>query len=357
MNLDDCNWKNYTIRDLFITKNNLGQQVPTGTYIQKKDLKPGTMPRITVTSQNNGIDGYYEYNDKMQISRNFISVSFLSTTFYHPYEASLDMKVHSLQLKDRPLNRFIAHFIISSLKESIADSSYGNQLSSTDIVRKTILLPAKDDGTPDYDFMEKYSQQLERNNRRHYREYAERQIAKLRENSYEGGQTHEWKAFSIKDLFTTERPNARNKDDYAPGDIPFVASGAENNGVMKHCSPKDEEKPDEGNCITVSPVDGTAFYQPTAFLGRGGAGSSIVILRSASLNKYNGVYLARCISNTCQRKYSYGRMGSQERVREEKIMLPTKNGEPDFEYMSDYAKSLMTNMYEKYVAYDNSLAS
>lgn len=187
MDLDGCNWKNYTIRDLFITKNDLGQQVPTGTYIQKKDLKAGTMPRITVTSQNNGIDGYYEHNDRMQVAKNFISVSFLSTTFYHPYEASLDMKVHALQLKDRPLNRFIAHFIISSLKESIADSSYGNQLSSTDIVRKTILLPSREDGSPDYEFMEKYMRQLERSSRDHYRQFAERQIAKLQESAYEGG--------------------------------------------------------------------------------------------------------------------------------------------------------------------------
>lgn len=356
MNLDDCNWKNYTIRDLFITKNNLGQQVPTGTYIQKKDLKPGTMPRITVTSQNNGIDGYYEYNDKMQVSRNFISVSFLSTTFYHPYEASLDMKVHSLQLKDRPLNRFIAHFIISSLKESIADSSYGNQLSSTDIVRKTILLPAKDDGTPDYDFMEKYSQQLERDNRRHYREYAERQIAKLRENSYEGGQTHEWEAFFIADIFNIHASKSSiDKKNLVYGDgatIPYVTRSDSNNGIQFYVS--EQPKPiDYGNVITVGLDTQTVFYQPKPFY----TGQNIQVFENKHIDEYSAMFLIPVIKIQMQ-KFNWGGNGATlGRLKRTKIMLPTKNGEPDFEYMSDYAKSLMANMYEKYIAYDNSLAS
>ena len=37
----------------------------------------------------------------------FISVSFLGTVFYHPYKASLDMKVHSLKLKSKELNEYI----------------------------------------------------------------------------------------------------------------------------------------------------------------------------------------------------------------------------------------------------------
>lgn len=349
MNLDDCNWKNYTIRDLFITKNNLGQQVPTGTYIQKKDLKPGTMPRITVTSQNNGIDGYYEYNDRMQVSRNFISVSFLSTTFYHPYEASLDMKVHSLQLKDRPLNRFIAHFIISSLKESIADSSYGNQLSSTDIVRKTILLPAKDDGTPDYDFMEKYSQQLERDNRRRYREYAERQIAKLRENSYEGGQTHEWCEYTYSQLFKNYHGKRLNKEVRKPGATPMLTASENDQGVSAYIS--NPEMPKHSNCITID-MFGHPFYHPYEVTGD----DNIYFFINDNIDNYAKFFIAACMGkNSCN--FSYGKQFRQRNADEGRIMLPTKNGEPDFEYMSDYAKSLMANMYEKYIAYDNSLVS
>lgn len=67
-----------------------------------------------------------------------------------------------------------------------------------------------------------------------------------------------------------------------------------------------EEVLDEGNCITISPIDGSAFYQETAFLGRGGAGSSILILYNSSMNKYSGLFIARMLTQTCS-KYSYGK--------------------------------------------------
>lgn len=105
-----------------------------------------------------------------------------------------------------------------------------------------------------------------------------------------------WEQFHIGDIFSVERPSARNKDNYEDGDVPFVASGAINNGVMKCCKPKDDEKLDKRECITVSPVDGSTFYQEYDFLGRGGAGSSVLLLRSAYNELLSGQFIARMIS-------------------------------------------------------------
>ena len=63
-----------------------------------------------------------------------------------------------------------------------------------------------------------------------------------------------WEQFHIGDVFSVERPVARNKDNYEHGDVPFVASGAANNGVLKCCRPKNDETLDKRNCITVSPA-------------------------------------------------------------------------------------------------------
>ena len=51
----------------------------------------------------------------------------------------------------------------------------------------------------------------------------------------------EWREFRIGNLFEVSRPSARNKDSYELGDIPFVASGSMNNGVMKFCTPLEGE--------------------------------------------------------------------------------------------------------------------
>lgn len=159
----------------------------------------------------------------------------------------------------------------------------------------------------------------------------------------------EWGIFLVGDLFSVKRPPARNKDNYEDGCVPFVASGSVNNGVMKCCKPHEDESLDDGNCITVSPVDGSSFYQPFPFLGRGGAGSSVLLLYADGLNLYRGQFIARMISNTCSAKYTYGHMGNKDNIKRERIMLPvTDDGEPDYQFMEDYVRELMIAKRKQY---------
>ena len=152
--------------------------------------------------------------------------------------------------------------------------------------------------------------------------------------------TKQWKEFVIKDLFTVKRPSARSQANYEDGDVPFVASGNFNNGVIKYLQPKENEILDSGNCITVSPIDGSSFYQEDDFLGRGGAGSSIILLYNPNLNLYNGYFIATVIRTVC-RKYAYSDMANKDTIGAEKIKLPVdETGNPDFSYMESYMKNL-----------------
>ena len=152
--------------------------------------------------------------------------------------------------------------------------------------------------------------------------------------------TKQWKEFVIKDLFTVKRPSARSQANYEDGNVPFVASGNFNNGVLKYLQPKENEILDSGNCITVSPIDGSSFYQEDDFLGRGGAGSSIILLYNPNLNLYNGYFIATVIRTVC-RKYAYSDMANKDPIGAEKIKLPVdETGNPDFSYMESYMKNL-----------------
>lgn len=152
--------------------------------------------------------------------------------------------------------------------------------------------------------------------------------------------TKQWKEFVIKDLFTVTRPSARSQANYEDGNVPFVASGNFNNGVLKYLQPKENEILDSGNCITVSPIDGSSFYQEDDFLGRGGAGSSIILLYNPNLNLYNGYFIATVIRTIC-RKYAYCDMANKDTIGAEKIKLPVdETGNPDFSYMESYMKNL-----------------
>lgn len=153
-------------------------------------------------------------------------------------------------------------------------------------------------------------------------------------------ETKQWKEFVIKDLFTVTRPSARSQANYEDGNVPFVASGNFNNGVLKYLQPKENEILDSGNCITVSPIDGSSFYQEDDFLGRGGAGSSIILLYNPNLNLYNGYFIATVIRTVC-RKYAYCDMANKDTIGAEKIKLPVdETGNPDFSYMESYMKNL-----------------
>ena len=159
--------------------------------------------------------------------------------------------------------------------------------------------------------------------------------------------TKNWVEYQIDSLFSVTRPDARVATQYDDGKVPFIASGNYNNGVEKYVKPRsDSESKDKGNCITVSPVDGSTFYQEFDFLGRGGAGSSIIILRNENLNKFNALFLCAVIRKIAT-KYNYSNMCSAEKLKKEIINIPSINQtSPDWKFMEKFMKDRY-NLYTK----------
>jgi hypothetical protein len=163
--LSEKEWKEFKIDNIF--------SVTTGSLVPKETLKKGKIARLTATDNNNGIFDFYEkaeHKNYREIS-NFISVSFLGSVFYHPYSASLDMKIHAVQIPTLKLNKYIAEFLVFCFKRMASSFSYGDQLSSTDLPKKKILLHINSEGKPDYAFMENYMKHLEREKLKAYLRY------------------------------------------------------------------------------------------------------------------------------------------------------------------------------------------
>ena len=146
--IDTKTWKEFKIGDLFETNN---EKAYTGASVKRENLIPGETPRVTVSNINNGITGYYEDIEDIEdtnyrVYNNFISVSFLGTVFYHPYSASVDMKVHVLPklTNGRELTTGIGLFLVSAIKASIKRYTYANQISSKVIYDTYIKLPVTD---------------------------------------------------------------------------------------------------------------------------------------------------------------------------------------------------------------------
>jgi type I restriction-modification system DNA methylase subunit len=147
-----------------------------------------------------------------------------------------------------------------------------------------------------------------------------------------------WKKFSIcgeDGIFNLIQPKARKLTEYLnDGEVPFVASGAFNNGIEKYV--ETEEELDKGNCITVSAIGGFSFYQERDFIGRGGAGSAIKILYSDKLNEQNALFICTVLQKTLS-KYDYTTMLSGDKLKKEYIYLPvTQDNKIDWVFMKDY---------------------
>ncbi len=156
--IDVSDWKPYIIADIF--------EVGTGASIKKSELTAGDIPRITVTTSDNGILGRYAYieSPNYRMFENFISYSFLGTCFYHPYKASVDMKVHTLKPKGIALTPYIGLFLVAVLRKSY-NPDYNNQISKDILNGQKIYLPAITDSLPNWELMANYIQQLPLSNR------------------------------------------------------------------------------------------------------------------------------------------------------------------------------------------------
>lgn len=145
-----------------------------------------------------------------------------------------------------------------------------------------------------------------------------------------------WKSFNLNSIFNIKGSATTSKlelEEYGKGKFPYVTTQAENNGVENSFNYFTEE----GNILTVdSAVIGFCSYQPYNF-----SASDHVekLIPKFKINKYIAMFLVTII-NSEQYRYNYGRKCSQDRMKQRSVMLPTKNNQPDWQFMEDYIKSL-----------------
>lgn len=285
-------WHDFFIGDLFDT-------FLSSDDMQPKNIIEGETPLISSGKGNNGIVAYIDDSNAKKWPGNTITVDMFGKAFYQekPYHCVSHGRVNILIPKFK-INAYELQFI-ATIIEKIASGKYEfkEMCTGKKLLKDKIKLPVDKTGNPDFLYMESYMKNLEL---AVSSSLIDLQSAK-KFNVLRGIDTTNWKEFIIKDLFKIKRPIARSQANYDEGNIPFVASGNFNNGVLKYLTPKKDEILDAGNCITVSPIDGSCFYQENDFLGRGGAGSSIILLYNPRLNLYNGYFIATVIRAVCKK--------------------------------------------------------
>ncbi|OMP27750.1 restriction endonuclease subunit S [Bacillus sp. I-2] len=152
MSLVDKQWKEFLYTDIF--------DVKKGKRVVKNNLKSGDTPFIASIDSNNGIREYCDLPPLYE--GNVITVNYngsVGEAFYQPspFWASDDVNVLIPKFE---LNPYIAMFIITIIKQEKYRFNYGRKWHKERMEVSKMKLPVKGNGTPDWEYMERYIKSL-----------------------------------------------------------------------------------------------------------------------------------------------------------------------------------------------------
>ncbi|GAB6168826.1 hypothetical protein JCM1393_12860 [Clostridium carnis] len=341
MNLNDKEWKQFCIADLFNVE--IGKNVDGN----KVDKSSGKRAYITRKESNNGLDGFID-NDKAKLNIKFPVITIGNETakpFVQVFPFYTGTKVNILE----PIESVSAsalQFIAISLQQHKNKYNYSYTINSTRLKKQIILLPITKDGKPDYLYMEEVVNSYMDRGRNNYKGYAKKMISKLSVSEIPKLHDKEWKEFNLTKLFTSiQRGKRLTKANHIVGRIPYVSSSAMNNGVDNYISNTKKVRK-FSNCLSIanSGSVGSSFYHPYEFI----ASDHITHLKNENMNMFVYIFLAT-MTNRFKEKYNFNREINDKRICREKIMLPINSeGEPDYIYMEQYIKNIMISKYKQY---------
>jgi len=149
-----------------------------------------------------------------------------------------------------------------------------------------------------------------------------------------------WEWFEIKSIFKLEKCKCYNATELLDNgnDIYYIGAKKNDNGIMQFVKYV-EELISKYNCITFigdgQGSVGYTTYQPIDFIGS----TTLTCGYNYKLNKYSALFLVTVLDLE-RFRYSFGRKYGKAQLLKTKIKLPSKDGQPDWEFMESYIKSL-----------------
>lgn len=147
--------------------------------------------------------------------------------------------------------------------------------------------------------------------------------------------TNTWKSFLLYKYFDIVPGKYHYQDEYDVGETPYVSASNTNNGVGSFINlPPDFE----GNCIVTGKIGCTAFYQSKPFCATSDVN---VFIPKFEMNELVATFIVAVINFDENYRWNYGRQCRVGDSKEISIRLPAAaDGEPDWEFMETYMKSL-----------------
>ena len=293
--------------------------------IQKRDFEPNEPFTITAT-----VIGNYKYV-KYQIE---------------PYYCSQNINKLTPKSIIEKWNEKIAYYLIVSLQKfvSLYDGQQGGY-KLEDIKNHKIKLPTQQ-GKIDFEFMESFIAELEAERIKKLEDYLiangfdnytltakEKQILKDFKNQ-------KFREFNVIDIFEIENS----------GKTPYLCASTENNAISSYIS-YNEKYLDKGNCVFIGGKTFVVTYQEKDFYSNDS--HNLALYFKNNITKLNQLFLVTCINKSLGHKYSWGNSISKAKIQSDKVSLPIKENQPNYELMETLISAIQKLVIKDVVLYVN----
>ena len=320
-------------------------------------------PYLCASSENNGVATFISYDEKMLEKGNCIFIG--GKTFVVAYQEkdffSNDSHNLALYLKyPHKRTKQVQIFIAACISKSLGHKyTWGNSISHKKIMDDSVSLPQTEVGKIDFAFMEDFVRELEESRLRELEAYlrvtglTNYNLTPTEETVLDSLSRKKWKAFNLQNLYGKSTRGKRLKgDDRISGMLPFVTAGEANTGISAFI----------GNNVDVfhyntTTIDmfGSAKFRNYNY----GADDHVAVVHTEHLPKHAAIFVtAACHKSAHTGKFNYGHNFYAKDADELNIMLPVKNGVPDYAFMETLISAVHKLVIKDVVLYaDRRLAA
>lgn len=354
--LESVEWGEYKLGDLFEILSSSKRYDANKVIIGCKGH-----PYVVRTSQNNGVRGFIEEDEKFLNESNTISFGQdTATMYYQPQPYFTGDKIKVLRPRFSQFNNRNAQFFISCLQKTFLAFAWGSSSFNIKVLEKQILVLPSRSGVPDYEFMDRFIAELKARRIAELKAYLtitgledytltpeEEQAIK----DFEAGNV-KWGEFDVIKIFDVRNAGniLANEIVEGSGSTPYLCASRENNAVSSYISYR-EDLLTEGNCIFIGGKTFVVTYQECDFFSNDSHNLTLRLYDSEHRTKLKQLYLATCVNKSLGHKYSWGNSVSNRKIQKDKIMLPCINRQVDFSKMETFISAVQKLVIKDVVLY------
>lgn len=308
----------------------------------------GKYPYITRNTKAQGIDSYINYDIEYLNPGNTISLGLDTFVLYYQAKSYFTgNKVLIVSVKERELTSNIALYLITVLRKKLSKYTWSAGINRTQIKDLKISLPTKNN-EPDWEYMEKY---IEECKTEYVKQTKEKQDLEYKtayqflngaNPAADPGEPESYEEFRVGDILnkrTSLISGQKIKTSKIKTDIfnlPATSCSVSNHSLTYFVESTKHNPLKEMLVITANGDAGFITYHHLPFaIAQDSYALEIIDEKQRKENIY--LYIQTVLGKITRQMFDYViKANWDKRVKDLLISLPSKNNQPDWEYMDSY---------------------